>query len=237
MRFRRVDVRTKLFLILYSAVMVFLFYSTLLETSLVLLIFFLQLYLKKSSTSIKLLIVYFVFVLLQYGLLPILPQSLVTVVSMFVVSFRRLFPCAMAGILLLATTQVSDLMAGLYRLKMPKQIVIPMAVTLRYIPAIKEEWHNINDAMRIRSFHTSGYHVVKRIQKKVECYYVPLLVSASQIAEELSAAAITRGIENPVPRTILCRTKFRLLDGCIFLFLFVLLGIVLWQQMIVGGTL
>lgn len=224
-------------MILYSAVMVFLFYSTLLETSLVLLIFFLQLYLKKSSTSIKLLITYFVFVLLQYGLLPILPQSSVTVVSMFVVSFRRLFPCAMSGILLLQTTQVSDLMAGLYRLKMPKQIVIPMTVTLRYIPAIKEEWHNINDAMRIRSFRTSGYNLVKRIQKKVECYYVPLLVSASQIAEELSAAAITRGIENPVPRTILCRTKFRLLDGGIFLFLFALLGIVLWQQMIVGGAL
>ena len=79
--------------------MVFLFYSTLLETALVLLTFVLQFYLKKSKTSVKLLIVYFVFVVLQYSLLPALPQSLVTVVSMFVVSFRRLFPCAMAGIL------------------------------------------------------------------------------------------------------------------------------------------
>lgn len=235
MKSRRIDVRTKLFLILYSAVMVFLFYSTLLETSLVLLTFVLQFYLKKSGTSVKLLVVYFVFVLLQYCLLPVLPQLLVTIVSMFVVSFRRLFPCAMAGILLIQTTQVSDLMSGLYRLKLPKQIVIPLAVTLRYIPAITEEWHNINDAMRIRSFRTPGHNVIKRIQKKVECYYVPLLVSASQIAEELSAAAVTRGIENPAPRTILHRSKFRLLDWGIFLFLIALLGLVLWQQTVAGG--
>ena len=235
MRAHQIDVRTKLFLILYSAVMVFLFYSTLLETSLVLLTFALQFYLKKSKTSVKLLIIYFVFVVLQYSLLPVLPQSLVTVVSMFVVSFRRLFPCAMAGILLIQTTQVSDLMSGLYRLKLPKQIVIPLAVTLRYIPAINEEWHNINDAMRIRSFHAPGHNIIKRVQKKIECYYVPLLVSASQIAEELSAAAVTRGIENPAPRTILHRTKFRLLDWGIFLFLIALLGLVLWQQTVAGG--
>ena len=141
----------------------------------------------------------------------------------------------MAGILLIQTTQVSDLMSGLYRLNLPKQIVIPLAVTLRYIPAINEEWHNINDAMRIRSFHAPGHNIIKRVQKKIECYYVPLLVSASQIAEELSAAAVTRGIENPAPRTILHRTKFRLLDWGIFLFLIALLGLVLWQQTVAGG--
>ena len=215
----QIDVRTKLFLILYSAVMVFLFYSTLLETLTGAFNLCSAILSEKSRTSVKLLIVYFVFVVLQYSLLPVLPQSLVTVVSMFVVSFRRLFPCAMAGILLIQTTQVSDLMSGLYRLKLPKQIVIPLAVTLRYIPAINEEWHNINDAMRIRSFHAPGHNIIKRVQKKVECYYVPLLVSASQIAEELSAAAVTRGIENPAPRTILHRTKFRLLIGAFFSFL------------------
>lgn len=73
------------------------------------------------------------------------------------------------------------------------------------------------------------------MQKKIECYYVPLLVSASQIAEELSAAAVTRGIENPAPRTILHRTKFGLLDWGIFLFLTALLGLVLWQQTVAGG--
>ena len=89
--------------------------------------------------------------------------------------------------------------------------------------------------MRIRSFHAPGHNIIKRVQKKVECYYVPLLVSASQIAEELSAAAVTRGIENPAPRTILHRTKFRLLDWGIFLFLIALLGLVLWQQTVAGG--
>lgn len=37
----------------------------------------------------------------------------------------------------------------------------------------------------------------------VECIYVPLMMAASKAADELSIASITRGIENPKPRTCL----------------------------------
>ena len=46
----------------------------------------------------------------------------------------------------------------------------------------------------------------------VECIYVPLLTAASKTADELSIAAVTRGIENPEPRTCLVRIQFRLAD-------------------------
>ena len=43
----------------------------------------------------------------------------------------------------------------------------------------------------------------------VECLYVPLLMTASNSADELSAAALTRGIENPRPRTCLLQIYLR----------------------------
>ena len=46
----------------------------------------------------------------------------------------------------------------------------------------------------------------------VECLYVPLLMTASNTAEELSCAAVTRGIENPKPRTCLLAIRFRWRD-------------------------
>ena len=45
----------------------------------------------------------------------------------------------------------------------------------------------------------------------VNCSYVPLLTAASRAADELSIAAVTRGIENPKERT--CTRILHLADG------------------------
>jgi len=51
----------------------------------------------------------------------------------------------------------------------------------------------------------------------IECIYVPLLLSASKTADELTIACVTRGIENPNPRTCLENIRFRLCDFIVFL--------------------
>ena len=59
------------------------------------------------------------------------------------------------------------------------------------------------DAMRLRN--------VRGIEK-LEALVVPLMISASETAEELSAAAVTRGIENPAPKTSVIRLHMGFLD-------------------------
>ena len=49
----------------------------------------------------------------------------------------------------------------------------------------------------------------------VECIYVPLMMTASKAADELSIASVTRGIENPQPRTCLVQIKCRAADWVI----------------------
>ena len=46
----------------------------------------------------------------------------------------------------------------------------------------------------------------------VECIYVPLLMAASKVADDLSVASVTRGIENPNPRTCLVQIKCGVAD-------------------------
>ena len=46
----------------------------------------------------------------------------------------------------------------------------------------------------------------------VNCIYVPLLTAASRAADELSVAAVTRGIENPKPRTCLVNIRLQAAD-------------------------
>ena len=46
----------------------------------------------------------------------------------------------------------------------------------------------------------------------VECIYVPLLMMASRAADELSIASVTRGIENPNPRTCLVQIRCGIAD-------------------------
>lgn len=49
----------------------------------------------------------------------------------------------------------------------------------------------------------------------IECIYVPLMMSASKTADELTVASVTRGIENPSPRTSIVQIGFGVWDAVI----------------------
>ena len=94
-----------------------------------------------------------------------------------------------------------------------EKLTIPIAVMLRYLPTIREDWHFIKDAMRLRDVSPTLWGFLKAPAMTVNCIYVPLLTAASKAADELSIASVTRGIENPKPRTCLvniqmCRTDW-----------------------------
>ena len=86
-------------------------------------------------------------------------------------------------------------------------VFVGMAVMLRYIPTIQEDWRYIKDAMRMRDVSPSLASFLAHPGMTVECIYVPLLMAASKAADDLSVASVTRGIENPNPRTCLVQIK------------------------------
>lgn len=146
-------------------------------------------------------------VALQRFVLPVSPKFIATSFSIFIHYARRMFPCLMVGSLMVRTITLREFIVGLRRLHVPQELIIPISVTLRYFPAIREEAGYIRDAMRLRNI---------RGLEKVEAMVVPLMISATGTAEELAAAAVTRGIENPAPKTSLVSLRMAPLDwGCL----------------------
>ena len=113
-------------------------------------------------------------------------------VGYFATYARRMFPCLMTGSLMLKCTPLRYFIVGLRQLRVPQRLIVAVSVTLRYFPAIREEMGYIRDAMKLRDV---------RGLARLEGTVIPLMVSATETAEELSAAAVTRGIEDPAPKT------------------------------------
>ena len=134
--------------------------------------------------------------------------------------FSRFVPGLVMGYYLFTTTTVSELLAALERLGLSRKITIPFAVMMRFFPTLAMEYRAINDSMRMRGIYFGGGNALKIPEYRI----VPLLMSAVKIGEELSAAALTRGLGKPVKRTNICRSGFGvkdffLLSACLAVFI------------------
>lgn len=134
---------------------------------------------------------------------------------MFDVYIRKLIPCFMLGAFLIHTTKVSTFLAALSRLHLSKGFTIALSVTLRYFPTMAEEWNYIKDAMALRGITASLIGFMRHPVKIMEYVYVPMLVSASKISDEITQAAITRGIDHAGRRSCMEKVYFSIWDALI----------------------
>lgn len=122
-------------------------------------------------------------------------------------------------------------MAAMNRIHMPKAMVIPMTVMLRYFPMVHEDWGHIRDAMRMRDVAQPSVSLLTHQARTVECIYVPMMMSALKVADELSAAAVTRGLEKIRSPEPACR-KSTLVLRMPYAFLFTLfMSVSVWLKL------
>ena len=178
------DPRTKILIWLLANVVVFTWSSAVFQLGVMVAYLILFLVERKGTMLAGLLATYLAILAIQYWLLPLLPGSLATVTY-----FILVFPCIAGGAYLIATTSVSQFMAALERMGAPRSFSITLAVTLRFLPALRQDLRHIRDAMDLRN--------IRGFEEKLECIYVPMLMGAAQTAEELSESATARGIEYP----------------------------------------
>ena len=95
------------------------------------------------------------------------------------------------------TTKIGEFVCAMQKMHIPDGITISLAVVMRFFPTIKEEYTAIRDAMKMRGIMLSGGNVVGMIEYRM----IPLLFSCVNIGDELSAAAVTRGLGGKVKRT------------------------------------
>ena len=145
-------------------------------------------------------------------IMPYLPNAVNLLFTGVFAFSTKLIPGTMMAYFLFATTSVSEFIAAMDRMHITKKLSVPISVMFRFFPTIKEEYRNVQDAMKLR-----GVGSVRDPMKMLEYRVVPLMISIAKIGEELSAAALTRGLGAPQKRTNICTIKFGPLDVFFFL--------------------
>lgn len=130
------------------------------------------------------------------------------IISISVTVIGRMFPGVIMGYYLVSTTTVSEFIASMERIHITQKIVIPFAVMFRFFPTVIEESNSIKEAMRIRGISLAGGNLMGLLEYRL----VPLMMSIVKIADELSAASLTRGLGSPDKRTNICKIGFSILD-------------------------
>ena len=206
------DPRTKLYmLVIFSIVMIdgktdgISFW---LKPILALIPFFLLLSGSRKKVAIIYLIVFVVSWMVNIFLVPYMGLIGTIIISLLAQFGTRWFPSAMMGYYLLSTTKVSEFVLAMQRMHIPEAFIIPFSVMFRFFPTISEEAGSIGNAMRMRGIAFGGGKVTKMIEYRL----VPLLFSCISIGDELSAAAVTRGLGAPVKRTNVCEIGFHSKD-------------------------
>lgn len=186
----------------------------------------LYLYDKKWKTAIKyfaayvcVLIVGVTFVGRTQGMLNFFLVALFMMVA-------RFMPGLVMGSYLVTTTKVSEFMLAMDRMHVPQAVSISLSVTFRFFPTLKEEWQDISKAMKVRGVRFGGGKPFQMLEYRL----IPMMISSLKISEELSAAALTRGLGSPRKRTNICTIGFRIQDILAFV-----LCAYAWVMLIVDG--
>lgn len=156
---------------------------------------------KWYGQAIRLSVSFIVLLIIQIVFLHINTANILTMIVGIILFYGlRLFPIYMLFHWLIETTTISEWMKSMELMRMPKGFIITTATLLRYAPSISQEFYYIKNTMKMRGIGMSVRNFITKPVSMMEYCLTPLLLRSVKIAEDLSAAAMTRGIENPGKR-------------------------------------
>ncbi len=172
----------------------------------------------RVKTAFKIVVFYGVVILIINNASKFEYQFVKNYILIFIVMIKIFFLPFLAGKFFIATSDVSSMIVSFEKMRFPKVIVIPLAVVFRYFPAFKDDKKNIKMAMKMRGISH------KNPIKYIEYVSVPMLISASNIADDISKAAETKCIADPCKKVRYNEVNFGVIDiiyilGVLVLFL------------------
>lgn len=196
------DPRTKLYMIfvvsavvLMTATTPFLWGVRILMTMVPITLLFIE---KRYASAIRFLIFYMIALALTFFCLSEESSGILTAILIgycgIVVQF---LPAMITAWYVVRTTKIGEFMSAMQKMHVPDGITISLAVVMRFFPTIKEEYLAIRDAMKMRGIVLGEGNIARMVEFRM----IPLLFSCVNIGDELSAAAITRGLGGKVKRT------------------------------------
>lgn len=159
------------------------------------------------------LVIYILQLLAAIYLLPSVTQPfLIFILSFLTHGLRVLMPSIIAGTYAMKTTAVNEWIAALKKIHMPNWLLIPLAVMARFFPTIREDYQNIRKAMAFRGIGTSFWDLIKHPMQTLEFILIPLLMNATQVAEDLTISSLTKGLSLPGKHTTIVHLQMKTFD-------------------------
>lgn len=217
-----IDTRMKLLLLVLINFLVFGMKNFLLGSICFSAVCVLCFFMGQKRNVLKYIIIYGVIACLQY-LSRYIPQPMHSIITIFTLFVRVLLPAVLFASTFIATTKVSELIAAMYTLHIPRSITITFAMVLRFFPTFGEEMDQIFAAMKLRGI------TIKRPVAFLEAVFIPIIMRSASIAEELAASAVTRGIDNPNKRSSFVILHMQRMDYIVFI-VFLILTVVLFYM-------
>ncbi|NLE80316.1 MAG: energy-coupling factor transporter transmembrane protein EcfT [Rhodococcus sp.] len=113
---------------------------------------------------------------------------------------------------LLSTTDIGDFTAALRAARIPKIILVPATVMLRFFPIVADETRAVWTAMRLRRLTGPG-QVLRHPVLVIEQLVVPTIASSLRIADDLTASGLVRGLMDTGPTTTFRPPRLTTVDG------------------------
>lgn len=209
----RLDPRTKLYMILIVSSVVMMsattFFLWAVRIMITLIPILLLIFEKRYASALRFLVLYAAALCLTFfflseestGILKSLLTGYCGIVAQFI-------PALITAWYVVRTTKIDEFMSAMQKMHVPDGVTISLAVVMRFFPTIAEEYRSIRDAMKMRGIAFGKGNVIRMVEFRM----IPLLFSCVNIGDELSAAAITRGLGGKVKRTSVVMLKLHATD-------------------------
>jgi len=144
--------------------------------------------------------------------LPVFHSAVFSVIGILAFIVQRIIPFMLLGTVIKKQKNISEITMALERMRLPRGIILSIAVMFRYFPSIKDDFFIIIDSMKLKGLYTSKRSAMLHPIRTMEFIIVPMLFKSLRTAEELSCAALVTGIENTGKKTSYFDIKLRPVD-------------------------
>lgn len=166
------------------------------------------------KSGIKSIILFIILNIIEINIRELNDSIILSLIHIVIIIIKRVFAPMVMGNYIILTTSVGEAICSLKKVKCPDQIAIPVAVMVRYFYATRIEYRQIKQAIYLRgiSFRKFFKNPILLIEYRI----IPLLMTLSNSADELTVASLTKGLAVNQNRSNIREAKLTFADYLIF---------------------
>lgn len=212
------DIRSKVFLLLFANYILLRRLFGLYEFIFVALMILLFLLAKKIKKAIIYLSMFIVLYIIDQYFFHFFTDNASSFLSVLAIGGRLMLLTFMAGSYLISTTSTHQFIVGLRKWRISEKLLLTFAVMMRFFPTIKRNYFLIKQSLMLRGKFIKISDFVFRPIQFYENITVPLLMSASRSANDLIIATLAKGIKVQKKSTSYIDVKMKWMDYIVIIF-------------------